>query len=195
MLNREDPVYVSQSPLQLSGQFTQEEFVKEMEDVPIVLMPYDDGENYYIAQGMDGVPNSYRYYKVAEYIYQNYVPLCTYETQYAVWCLAERYGEFAAKVQQIRNWGTDITSTISAARDLRLHSAELINNAEGSFNVGLMLVDSSITELQNVIDTANYIGKNMSMAVEYETDVPGLMQIYYTSNPDENYTTDKIVSY
>ena len=195
LLNREDPVYVSQSPLQLSGQFTQEEFVKEMEDVPIVLMPYDDEENYYMAEGMDGVPNSYRYYKVAEYIYQNYVPLCTYETQYAVWCLAERYGEFAAKVQQIRNWGTDITSTISAARDLGLHSAELINNAEGSFNVNSTGADSSISELQNVIDTANYIGKNMSMAVEYETDVPGLMQIYYTSDPDENYTTDKIVSY
>lgn len=128
LLNRENPVYVSQSPLQLSGQFTQEEFVKEMAGVPIVLMPYDN-ENYRTSEGLDEVPNSYRYYKVAEYIYQNYVPLCTYENQYAVWCLADRYDEFAVKVQQLKESGNDIKGFIATAKTIGLNSVEVISNS------------------------------------------------------------------
>ena len=194
LLNRENPVYVSQSPLQLSGQFTQEEFVKEMAGVPIVLMPYDS-DNSRASEGLDGVPNSYRYYKVAEYIYQNYVPLCTYENQYAVWCLADRYDEFATKVQQLKESGTDIKNSIASAENIGLNSVELISNSDGSLNVNFTGVDPIVSELQNVIDTSEYIGKNLSMAIEYETDVPGLMQIYYTTESGESYTGEKVVSY
>lgn len=95
LLGRRDPVYVSQSPLQLSGQFTQEEFVKEIRNVPIVLMPYGSG-------GLDGILDSYRYYKVFEYIYTNYVPLCTYENKYAVWCLPERYDGMVTRVRNLK---------------------------------------------------------------------------------------------
>ena len=65
LLGREYPAYVSQSPMQLSGEFAQEEFVKEIDGVPIVLMPYAD-ENFRNSAALDGVSNSYRYYKVAE---------------------------------------------------------------------------------------------------------------------------------
>ena len=68
-INRENPVYVSQSPLQLSGEFAQEMFIKEIQDTPVVLMPID---NYRAASYLDGIANASRYYKAAEYIYQNY---------------------------------------------------------------------------------------------------------------------------
>ena len=96
LLGRRDPVYVSQSPLQLSGQFTQEEFVKEIQGVPIVLMPYGSK-----AFELDDVPDSYRYYKVYEYIYRNYVPLCTYEDMYSLWCLTERYDDMVSSVRNL----------------------------------------------------------------------------------------------
>ncbi len=98
LLGRRNPVYVSQSPLQLSGEFTQERFIKEIEEVPIVLMPYDTKKRSY-SGALDGVPNSYRYYKVAEHIYQNYVPLCACEDQYAVWCLKDRYEDMSKRVE------------------------------------------------------------------------------------------------
>ena len=84
------PVYVSQSPLQLSGDFTQKEFIKEIKDVPIVLMPVDR-ENYRCSSSLDGVANAYRYYRVSEYIFRNYRPLCRYGNDYAVWCIPEKY--------------------------------------------------------------------------------------------------------
>lgn len=194
LLNRENPVYVSQSPMQLSGQFTQEEFVKEMDGVPIVLMPYDR-DNYFESEGVDGVPNSYRYYKVAEYIYQKYVPLCAYENQYAVWCLADRYDEFAAKVPQLRESETDIKNSIATAENIGLNSVELISNSDGSLNINCIGADPIVSELQCVIDTTDYIGKNLYMAIEYETDVTGLMQIYYTTESGEEYSEEKVVSY
>ena len=58
MLGRECPVYISQSPLQLSGEFMQEKFVEEIEGIPIVLMPAELEDNYSIA--MDGITNAVR---------------------------------------------------------------------------------------------------------------------------------------
>ena len=92
-IGRKNPVYVSQSPMQLSGEYTQEQFVKEMEGVPLVLMALEGGCH------LDNINNEYRYYKVAEYIYQNYVPLCKYGNAFAVWCLPNQYEEMAQKVK------------------------------------------------------------------------------------------------
>ena len=102
------PVYVSQSPLQLSGEFTQKEFIKEIKGVPVVLMPVDD-TNYSCSNSMDGVTNAYRYYAVYEYIYRNYKPLCRYGNEYAVWCLPEKYDEYKSKVSELIK-GTEHTN-------------------------------------------------------------------------------------
>lgn len=102
-LQRRDPVYVSQSPLQLSGEYTQQEFINQIKDIPLVIMPYDENVNF--SEILDGVSNNYRYYRVAEYIYQNYVPLCTYENKYALWCLPERYDTMSKVIKTYCNQG------------------------------------------------------------------------------------------
>lgn len=94
-LERECPVYVSQSPGQLSGEFTQEKFMEQIESkreqVPLALMPTIWMRGLEIE--IDGIANNTRYYKVAEYIYQNYRPLCRVDN-IAIWCSKERYQEF-----------------------------------------------------------------------------------------------------
>lgn len=94
-VGRRNPAYVSQSPMQLSGEFSQERFVEEIEGVPLVLMPVNN-DNY--ARSLDHIENAYRYYKVSEYIYENYVPLCKYEDAFAVWCLREQFEEMRRKL-------------------------------------------------------------------------------------------------
>ena len=93
LLGRECPSYVSQSPLQLSGEFAQVEFIKEIEACPIVLMPVAGG-------GLDGVPDTYRYYKVSEYIYQSYVPLCRSGNDYAIWCKPDKHEIYREKLSE-----------------------------------------------------------------------------------------------
>lgn len=194
LLERENPVYVSQSPLQLSGQFTQEEFVKEMQEVPIVLMPYD-GNNDRASEFLDGVPNLYRYYKVFEYVYQNYVPLCTYENGYAIWCLPDRYDEMSSKIKNLAASGVDVKSELATADSLGRNSVDVVSNADGTISINFTGANPIISELQNLVDLSNYVDKNLTIAVDYKSDLIGDIQIYYTTDDGESYTEKKVVTY
>jgi hypothetical protein len=98
VIGRECPVYVTQSPLQLSGEFTQEMFIKEISDrieqIPIAILPLNDIR---LGAGLDGILNSYRYYKVSEFISTHYRPLCMFG-DFAVWALNGRYEELKSRL-------------------------------------------------------------------------------------------------
>ena len=93
-LGKRSPVYVAQSPIHLSGDFTQEQFVQQIKsnikNVPIALLPRNYGSIY---TTLDGVDNVIRYYKVSEFIYQNYIPLCL-AGDYAIWAEKSRYEKY-----------------------------------------------------------------------------------------------------
>lgn len=192
-INRQNPVYVSQSPLQISGEFTQEEFIKEIEDVPIVLMPVDE-ENYLLSVALDNIANPVRYYKIAEYIYQNYVPLCRYEEKFAVWCLPERYDEMASKIEKLSTRGIEIKDAIVSSENIAVGNAKVVSNADGSININSTGIDPMVCELQNLFDVTPYIGSNLKVAIEYETDVNDTMQMFYTTEVGEGYNGQKVQS-
>ena len=101
MLGLENPVYVSQSPLQLTDEFSQRMFVEQakskIENIPFALMPYDINSSP-LSSVLDGLPNSYRYYRVSEFIYQNYRPLSTVGSL-AVWVRVDLYDEIMPNVE------------------------------------------------------------------------------------------------
>lgn len=98
-LGRECPVYVAQSPGHLSGEYTQEAFISEIEErkeqIPLAILPAASATEDRTA--LDGIANISRYYKVAEYIYQNYRPLCRFDDA-AVWCRFEEYKALADRL-------------------------------------------------------------------------------------------------
>ena len=67
-----------------------EQIESKREQVPLALMPTIWMRGLEIE--IDGIANNTRYYKVAEYIYQNYRPLCRVDN-IAIWCSKERYQE------------------------------------------------------------------------------------------------------
>lgn len=99
-LGKQDPAYVSQSPLQLSGEYTQERFIEEIRGVPIVIMPAEE-ETVFVTS-LDGITNAYRFYKVYEYICQNYEPLCKYGDDFSVWCLHERKKDMEKRLDRLK---------------------------------------------------------------------------------------------
>lgn len=191
LIGRQNPVYVSQSPLQLSGQFTQEEYIKEIENVPIVLMPFDN-EDYRSSESLDGVPNSYRYYKISEYIYQNYKPLCTYKDQYAIWCLPDRYNEMVKKIKDLKDLEIDIVNEIKSSSQIQWVACKPEKNEDGSFSITATGLDPFILDLQNLVDVSSYINSDLRISVEYETDTIGEMQLFYTTELDEDYSESKV---
>jgi hypothetical protein len=99
-LKRFNPVYVMQSPAHISGEFAQEQFVKQLETqknkLPLLIMPFKKDHLNIV---LDEVLNSYRYYKVAEYLYQNYRPFLAVKGLNDVfWCLNEKCDELKEKI-------------------------------------------------------------------------------------------------
>lgn len=188
LLDRECPVYVSQSPLQLSGEFMQKQFIKQMDNIPLVLMPVD-AENYHLSSMLDGVANAYRYYYVSEYIYQNYVPLFRYGDVYAVWCLKDRYDYYLEKTDRVT--GNDVyDGVVLTSPDLTLYNMDAV----GEENTGVVTSygsDPTILELQKVIDVASYKNQIVTFSISFETDSPSLIELFYTTEPGEEFVAEK----
>ena len=193
VIGRQCPVYVSQSPLQLSGEFTQKEFIKEIDNVPVVLMPIDSDNNR-ASNALDGITNAYRYYKVYEYICQNYRPLCRYGNYYTVWCLSDRFDDYLQKLNEISGVSKNYTSSLIGSETIGKGHVELIHNEADSVTITYTGKDPMITELQTIIDTSAYIGNIMRVSIDYKSDTPGTMQLFYTTEKDEGYVGNKVVS-
>lgn len=177
LMNRRNPFYVSQSPLQLSGEFTQEMFIAQMKGIPLVLMPLDE---YRAAVRLDGIANAYRYYKVSEYISRSYVPLCRYGTSFAVWCLPQRYAEFRQKIKPLTG-RTDYTMAFQTSGQLEFENCSRRTDPASGDTVITAGKDSpAVRGLQNLINPAPYEGKNVCIEIAYDTDTDGQMQIFYS---------------
>ena len=192
LVGKENPAYVSQSPLQLSGEFAQKEFIKQIEGVPLVLMPIDADQNW-AEDSLDGITNAYRNYKASEYIYQNYRPLCRYDSDFAIWCLKDDYKKYAWRLAGLSK-GTEYLPGLVGNGNVGKSSVKLLLRADGSVKLSFDGVDPRITGLQNLIDTSSYVGSEMLISIEYETDIPGEMQIFYTTEDGESYVTEKVAS-
>jgi len=192
LIGKEAPAYVSQSPLQLSGEFAQEEFVKEIEGVPLVVMPIDENNNL-ASNALDNIANNYRNYRVAEYIYQNYIPLCKYESNFAIWCLKGDYDKYKDRLSGLIT-GIDYIEELKGSENINKNNVAFSAEKDGSVTVASTGLDSMIAELQNIIDTSWYRDQDMCISIDYRTDIPGTMQLFYTNGKDESYNGEKVVS-
>lgn len=113
-LGRKNPLYVSQSPIQISGEFSQEQYIAQIEAArdycPIVLLPVD-GRNFRASSYLEGTSHTYKYYKVFEYLYDNFTPVCAYD-DVAVWCRNDQLETVEARASYVEGaipitWGYD----------------------------------------------------------------------------------------
>ncbi len=91
--------------------------------IDVFKTPVDD-DNYRSLNNLDEVTNAYRYYKVYEYICQNYRPLCRYANVYAVWCLYSKYDEYHAQIERMIN-SRDYTSCFLSSELIGRENVEM----------------------------------------------------------------------
>jgi len=183
ILGKENPFYISQSPLQLSGEFTQKQYINEISGIPVVLMPLDPYNDHW-SSSLDNITNIYRNYKVAEYIYQYYVPLCKYENKYAVWCLREKYYEYRLRVKELIE-GTEYLDKLMVCDGVAIDEDGICT---------MRLSESAVCELRDVIDFTGFDGMDMLICIRYTTDMQGELRMYYTTEKGESYTEEKNVT-
>jgi len=192
-LNRLNPVYISQSPLQLSGEYTQEQFINEIarepEKNPILLMPhYNNMRDAGIV--LDGIANNYRNYLVAEYLYQNYRPLCGYG-EFAIWCLQDRYDELKNAALDFSKQIDYTDAIVTSEEPYAFGGCDLTVGEEGI----RMIANSSDPKWNNFGDYINipdYGWNTIKITIDYDTDTEGILQLFYTNDEDEeHYSEDK----
>ena len=191
-IGRESPVYVAQSPLMLSGEFTQKMFIKEIADrietVPLAILPLKDTR---AGASLDGIYNTYRYYKVSEFIFTHYRPLCKYG-DFAVWALNERYDSFAEKLKSDSAEDNNLVETLLWNDGFSLHNCEVIKDFfDNSLTFCYTGKDPFFSNLHNFIDISEFIGTKVSISFDYETDTDDIMQLFYTTENNENYSEEK----
>ena len=190
ILNKKNPVYISQSPLQLSGEFTQMQFIKQIKGIPIIFMPVtsDDGASI----SLDGIANNYRYYKVSEYIYQNYKPLLKSGQKFSVWCLKEKCEVLRKKAEILtKNKNYDVKKLINP-QIITKNSEILIKDKKVIINsVG---VDPVVENLQSIVNLHDYVNENAKLTLDYSSNIEGEMQLFYTTDENESYSENKTIN-
>ena len=188
VLNKKNPVYISQSPLQLSGEFSQEQFIKQIKGIPIVFMPIDDNRS---SATLDGFSNLYRYYKVSEYIYQNYVPLIKYGNEFSVWCLKEKYNELKSKIQKNKDLEIEYKNTLLNSGIIK-HNVEILKTNNGNIRILSTGIDPIVDNISNFINLKKYVGREIKIEINYKSNLEGEMQLYYTTEKNEEYSENKV---
>ena len=191
---RECPVYVSQSPSMLSGEFSQEQFIaeikKEKERLPVALFPLS---SFYLSQYVDGVPLVLRHYKVAEYLYQNYRPLCT-AGDYALWCDRDKYADYKNLLDDENSKSLNGNALQNDVGSLALQSCSVKKDSRGFLEIQSLAVDPFIDNFHTLINWENItFGQKYRMLVEYESSVAGIAQLFFKSG-DDNYTEQNSIA-
>ncbi len=98
LTDKKNPFYVNQMPMMLNGDSGQRMAINEVKkvDAPLALVPiYRDSDEGIFFTAIDGITLDYKFYKVYEYVYANYVPLVRL-SEIDVYCLPEKRDEYAA---------------------------------------------------------------------------------------------------
>lgn len=156
LLGYDKPVYVNQSPGLLSGEFTQQLFLKQIKERKNVNFVLTADSNNYLAGELDFIRNNYRYYLVSEHIFQNYRPL-TKVNGFIIWVKNDLYESKKAVLQRTQNY-------------VNYGKEEYITNDKSEYSLGY------IPYIWGTYDknVANYklikkIGSNLSVKKEKES--------------------------
>ena len=119
LTDRKRPCYVSQTPSLLTDLYSQDCFFEQIEEYDCPLAIVGTTEGFYLSR-MAGVPHNIRYYRIAEYIYNNYRPLVGF-SEVAIWCKIDNYerykkiledANFSERGYRILDYGYDFTTEL-----------------------------------------------------------------------------------
>lgn len=185
-IGRKCPIYVAQSPIILSGEYSQERFIasieKDFSNIPLVIMPMQDSR---ISVSYDGVANAYRYYKISEFIYANYKPLCSFG-EFAVWCARDRYDEMCQKL----SFG--ITNDSSQWISLETNHCSIEQLGDG-IKLRCTGEDPFVMYLETIISVDDFDGIGVNISMDYSSSHSGFLQLYYTTMEEEEFSEDKSI--
>ena len=123
LTGRANPAYVSQTPSLLTNEYYQECYLEDIIEADAPLVIIGKSEKDYI-MSMAGVRHNIRYYKIAEYIYNNYRPFVSIGQDFAIWCKNDKYNEYLTIFENLE-LDSNTYKLISSGYDADLHKYDI----------------------------------------------------------------------
>lgn len=196
--DREVPMYINQTPSFLSDEITQSAYLKEIESYSVPYVVFADRYGF---SAMDGVPNPIRSYRVAEYIYNRYVPFVELYG-FNIWVDKNRKEEMEQRLAQKSSVEEIILvdAGTSNIEKLNINSMKSIEINSNSLNFYTGDNDPFIDNIFSLLDVpkiplADF--NNTQLEIEYSSVKGGELDIFYllglTYNEKEH-STEEVIS-
>lgn len=195
LVGRKNPSYINQTPLMINGDKAQEIEIQNIKNgkIPIILMPIKN--NYWHA--IDEIYVDLKYYKMSEYIYQNYEPLYRMAS-FDIYVLKNKLPEFKNKLtlngftenkQTITDFSFLIDPSIqnsSLQIAINLDKTATINSlGSNAYFIGMM----QYLRNNRKLPTANGTPK---MVFKINAATQGNIKIYYKIKPEESFSETQV---
>jgi hypothetical protein len=182
--NRETPMYINQTPAFLSDELTQNSFLEEIKSYSIPYVVFADKRGFL---GVDGVPNHIRSYRIAEYIYQNYVPFIKING-FDVWVSKSKKSTIEDKLNHLESDTNEmVLYDMNSNRAVNLQNFDNESMKE-SVNGLTLETGSSDPQIQGFFANAGLEklplveNSKYELEIDYSTNRGGNIQVYFLLN-------------
>lgn len=193
LTGRKNPLYVNQSPLLLNGDKSQDIALEQIKKAnpPMVLMPY--GTN--IWNSVDGIPTDFKYYKISEYIYENYVPLKSLHSC-EVYVLKSKRNLYASRLKKLNSKLSNGNQEFSNFNDFTSQNIGK-HNINTTIQDGKLVLkpegdDPFIYDMAKYLEIKETLSANrpvqLIISAQAATEVP--IQVFYLLQGQTQYTED-----
>jgi hypothetical protein len=181
---RETPMYINQTPTFLSDEVSQKSYLEEIKSYSIPYAVFADKLGF---PGMDDVPNHIRSYRVAEYLYQNYVPFVKVNG-FDVWVSKEKKAKIEQRLAELKQSTKEMDlyhPNDNRHGNLQFFDLDSITETKAGLLVETGNHDPQISGLfgraglenQPLVDNSKY-----ELELKFTSKSGGNIQIYYLMN-------------
>ncbi|MDN4620695.1 hypothetical protein QCD85_21440 [Paenibacillus sp. PsM32] len=194
LVGRENPIYANQSPLILNGDRSQDLALEELKTkkVKYALIPRWGQERSTI----DGLAIDYKYYKLSEYVYENYVPFIHLES-FDIYVLKDDKNYFFEILKTNHVLKEILYSKPINSLELKqenLHNLRIVNRDASGVTFQKSGDDPNITDVLNQSSwrqqIANKSDSNVTLKLSYKNSTTGSIRIYYKFGEDQEFTEE-----
>lgn len=196
LTERKNPCYLNQTPLMINGDKGQDLTIEEIKKakITIVLMPLKN----VIWSSIDDVYVDYKFYKISEYIYSNYVPLFRMGS-FDIYARKDKKNEYNTILKSngfFENKTTIRDFNFLVPEKVAKNNMQITTDASGKALITTTganaFFSGMIESLKSDKKLSDSNGLPTTLNFNISTTATGNIKIYYNVNPGESYSEERM---
>ena len=105
--------------------------------------------------------------------------------------MKERYNELKSKIQKNKDLEVEYKNTLLNPGIVK-HNVEILKTNNGNIRILSTGIDPIVDNISNFINLKKYVGREIKIEINYKSNLEGEMQLYYTTEKNEEYSENKV---